>query len=87
MKIVFGVVLVLLFLTGCVELFEEEGCKADEDCVPATCCHADSCVNVENKPDCTGIMCTMECAPGTLDCGGKCVCEGNVCTAQLAEIV
>jgi hypothetical protein len=64
---------------------KEEGlknCLRDEDCVPAQCCHPTDCVNVENKPDCEGIVCTMECRPGTMDCGqGYCACVENECKA------
>lgn len=61
-------------------------CKADADCVPAACCHATSCVPVAEAPDCKAVACTAECRPGTLDCGGKCVCTADgQCTAQLKE--
>lgn len=64
-------------LIGCVPA--EKECSADKDCVPATCCHASEAVNKEQAPDCKGILCTMECVPGTIDCGQgeiKCV-KGN----------
>lgn len=41
----------------------------EEKCVPASCCHADSCVWESDAPDCSDILCTMECAPNTMDCG------------------
>jgi hypothetical protein len=54
----------------------------NEDCVPASCCHPTDCVNIANKQDCKGIMCTMECKPGTMDCGqGYCDCVNNECKA------
>jgi hypothetical protein len=57
-------------------------CKMDEDCAPVQCCHSTDCVNVDNKPDCKGIMCTMECRSGTMDCGqGHCACVNNECKA------
>ena len=57
-------------------------CLRDEDCVPAQCCHPTDCVNVENRPNCEGIVCTMECRPGTMDCGqGYCACVENQCKA------
>ncbi|MBD3310451.1 hypothetical protein GF351_04485 [Candidatus Woesearchaeota archaeon] len=55
-------------------------CTSDSDCVPDACCHATGCVPREQAPDCTDIMCTMECKPGTLDCGGTCICEQGACT-------
>jgi len=55
-------------------------CERNEDCVPAQCCHPDSCINIEYRPDCEGIFCTMECQPGTMDCGrGYCACVDNTC--------
>lgn len=56
-------------------------CSVDADCVPAACCHPASCVPAANKPDCTDVMCTMQCAPDTLDCGGRCTCEAGSCKA------
>jgi hypothetical protein len=59
-------------------------CEIDEDCVPATCCHPDSCINKDYRPDCKGIACTMECRPNTMDCSqGKCVCVDNTCQVEL----
>lgn len=61
---------------------EEKYCLKDEDCVSAQCCHPTDCVNVDHKPSCKGIMCTMECRPGTMDCGqGYCACVNNECKA------
>jgi len=57
-------------------------CRVNEDCVSAQCCHSTDCVDIGNKPDCKGIMCTMECRPGTMDCGqGHCACVNNECKA------
>lgn len=58
-------------------------CNIDDDCVPATCCHPDACVNKNYQPDCGGIACTMECRPNTMDCGqGRCVCIDNTCQVE-----
>lgn len=55
-------------------------CSIDSDCVPATCCHADSCVSADKKPDCSGILCSMDCS-GPLDCGmGHCGCVNGKCS-------
>lgn len=63
-------------------------CTKDEDCVAATCCHPKACVHISQKPDCSGIMCTQVCEPGTLDCGqGKCVCDDGVCKAVIVELL
>jgi len=65
-------------------LGDELICETDSDCVPASCCHANSCVNVENKADCSSMKCTLSCEPGTLDCQqGKCVCENDRCTVKI----
>jgi hypothetical protein len=56
-------------------------CVVDADCVPASCCHATSCVPAAQKPDCSDAMCTMQCEPNTLDCGGGCACEAGSCKA------
>ena len=54
-------------------------CQVDSDCVPALCCHADSCVPGEAGPNCTGMFCTLSCS-GPLDCGaGHCGCVNNKC--------
>ncbi|WAS92779.1 hypothetical protein [Nannocystis punicea] len=63
----------------------EGECKVDADCVPASCCHPASCVPAAQKPDCTDVMCTMQCAPNTLDCGGRCACEAGSCKAIFAS--
>jgi len=60
-------------------------CAVDADCVPASCCHPASCVPAAQKPDCTDVMCTMQCAPDTLDCGGRCACDAGSCKAILAS--
>ncbi len=54
-------------------------CETDSDCVPATCCHASECMNKRYELDCSGVVCTQECVPGTIDCGGYCKCENNNC--------
>ncbi len=59
------------------------GCSSNSDCLPAQCCHATSCVPVSQAPACEGVACTMNCAPGTMDCGGGCECQNNECVARL----
>jgi hypothetical protein len=59
-------------------------CAADADCVPAECCHAKNCTSKDNAPDCSDMMCTLDCRAGTMDCGwGKCVCQDGQCTAEI----
>ena len=61
-----------------------ELCINDAECVPASCCHATSCVSVKNKPDCLCIFCTASCEPGTLDCGQRsCKCIDSKCKVEL----
>lgn len=71
-------IIILILISGCEQGLKE--CELDSDCVPASCCHPTDCVSKENKPDCEGIFCTMECKDGTLDCGqGSCKCLDNKC--------
>ncbi|OYT32902.1 hypothetical protein DRJ22_03575 [Candidatus Woesearchaeota archaeon] len=60
-----------------------EKCKTDADCAPAECCHATKCVLKSKAPNCEGIMCTMECRQGTLDCGGRCKCIEGTCKPEI----
>ena len=81
-------ILVIIFISGCSSVPDdtklEAECSKDSDCVPASCCHPDSCVPAGEAPNCEGMMCTMECKPGTLDCGqGSCKCIDNKCKAVL----
>lgn len=57
-------------------------CDKDGDCVPAQCCHAGDCIVKEKRADCSKVACTMECRPGTLDCGGGCACISNRCSGR-----
>ena len=59
-------------------------CSIDSDCVQNSCCHSKGCVPKEKSPNCEGMMCTLECAPGTLDCGGYCQCSAGKCSAVLS---
>jgi hypothetical protein len=54
-------------------------CVKDSDCIPSGCCHPDSCTNAKTAPECTKVICTMECS-GPLDCGaGSCGCINGEC--------
>lgn len=74
----------VIAVSGCISQpapQEKLKCAADSECVPATCCHANSTVNIANKPDCTGAFCTLECRGGTLDCGcGTPACINGQCS-------
>ena len=90
-KWLFAVIIILLLLLGYVvyviikdrnkieDVIREDICLSDADCVPAGCCHPDSCVIKEKAPDCSGAICTAVCS-GPLDCGaGSCGCINNQC--------
>lgn len=82
-KYLLFLVFAMVFVSGCT-MQEDAECSYDSDCVPASCCHASECVPIDEAPDCEGVMCTMECRPGTLDCGqGSCKCIDNKCKAVL----
>ena len=72
----------LLILTSCGKSIPvEKECRIDTDCVPSVCCHATDSVNEENAPNCDDIFCSLECEPGTLDCGqGITSCVEGACT-------
>ncbi len=78
MKGIIFLVLIATLLVSCAP--SELECKADSDCVPNKCCHADGAVNKANAPDCEGILCSANCEEGTLDCGqGKIKCLQRAC--------
>jgi hypothetical protein len=61
-----------------------ETCQSDADCVPAPCCHPNTCVIAAEAPNCSDTMCTENCEVGTLDCGqGHCACQEGKCTAVI----
>ena len=58
-----------------------QSCRQDADCVPASFCHADKCMNKAYKTDCSGVFCSQECKIGTLDCGqASCGCVNKKCS-------
>ena len=62
----------------------KRACNLDEDCVPDSCCHPSGCIAKSFAPVCTGIFCSQECVPGTLDCGqGSCKCIQGLCGAVM----
>lgn len=82
MKKIIFLVLVLILLLGCAPT--EKQCTRDNDCVPASCCHASKTVNKLHAPDCEGILCSMECVPETTDCGqGEIKCVEGKCEVVL----
>lgn len=76
--------IIVLFVISCTPT--EKQCAVDADCAPAACCHAADAVNEQYAPSCNGVLCTMECRPGTIDCGqGSITCVDNECTVILKE--
>ncbi len=72
------------FLVSCTGVSKEKACTINKDCVPSACCHATDAVNKESGPDCTGMLCTAECVPDTIDCGqGEIKCVEGACQAIL----
>ena len=65
-------------------VMSQDGCKSDADCVPAACCHAAACMSVDKAKPCN-MMCTQICEPGTLDCGGACLCQQGRCAARFGN--
>src|SRR3989344_5694589 len=78
---IFILITVALTLVSCTQLLPANKiCQTDVDCVPAQCCHAGEAVNRENAPDCSNTICTLECAPQTIDCGqGSVACQEGSC--------
>ncbi|AUX28988.1 MULTISPECIES: hypothetical protein [Sorangium] len=61
-------------------------CQSDADCVPVCGCHPAACVAKATAPACEeGRICTQECRPGTMDCGGGCLCHEGRCAARLVN--
>jgi len=82
----FGLMFALsLLLISCTkEIPANKLCSVNSDCVPDACCHPKDAVNLNNAPDCEGMMCTFNCEPETLDCGqGEIKCVDRECTAIL----
>lgn len=81
--------LILIFIANYFfkdkKIIDEKYCEIDSDCVPAGCCHPDSCISKEKKPNCDNIFCTAVCL-GPLDCGaGYCSCLNNKCVVLKNE--
>ena len=77
----------VVFIVGCgTSISEELQCSKDIECVPNACCHADGTVNRDFAPDCSSMLCTMECAPDTIDCGqGDLKCLEGQCQVVWKE--
>ena len=76
------IVIAVLSLIAVIIFVQRAGiqCSDDSDCIPDACCHATQCAAKEVATNCSGISCTEECKPDTLDCGqGSCICEKGMC--------
>lgn len=74
---IFLIVIAIYFLIPKSPEIQE--CQIDSDCVPASCCHPNSCVPINQKPICEDVFCTMNCE-GPLDCeAGHCGCVKDKC--------
>ena len=84
---VVSLMVVALILVSCTpSIPTNKVCQNDVDCLPAQCCHAADAVNRENAPDCSNTLCTLECAPQTLDCGqGGVACVDGACVVIYIE--
>jgi hypothetical protein len=60
-------------------VFSDDDCTKTEDCTGFRTCHPDKCVAVANAGTMpAGMMCTMDCRGGTLDCNfNHCGCAKN----------
>jgi hypothetical protein len=62
-------------------IFSTDACASDADCAAVATCHPDKCVakaKAGTMP--SGMLCTMDCRGGTLDCGYNhcgCAAEGG----------
>jgi hypothetical protein len=80
------VIVVVLLVVGFFWFVSNWESEEDLVCVPASCCHADSCVLESETPDCDGTICTMNCEPGTMDCGqGHCEYIDGECEVVFDE--
>lgn len=83
-KKLFWIIISLLIVLIILIYFIVKNNVEEVKCAPATCCHPDYCVLIEQAPDCDGVMCTEECVPRTLDCGqGSCEFVNGVCAAVM----
>ncbi len=74
-------VVIVIFFFKPEDIPPEEYCKFDWDCMPDACCHATGVINKNYMPYCSGMICSAECAPNTLDCAqGEIKCIKHRCT-------
>ncbi|HSQ67479.1 MAG TPA: hypothetical protein VLM85_29920 [Polyangiaceae bacterium] len=63
----------------CAPVLSDDPCKVDADCLPATPCHATSCVAAAHaQPRAPGLVCTQEFRCDTVD-ANRCACVRGRC--------
>jgi hypothetical protein len=60
-------------------------CRRDADCVPASCCHAQTCVHRRLAPACQGVGCPEHCPTDSVQCRGSCACIEGRCGATFPK--
>ena len=60
------------------KIIHEKECDSDSDCVPERCCHPKKCVSLDKKPNCEGIMCTMDYQEDDVS-QSDCKCNDGMC--------
>lgn len=82
--------LLMVVAVSLPELTSATECRDASDCLPVSCCGASVCVpQVMAERDCDkpAKSCTMDCKPGTVDCGGFCTCTATgKCAASLNKL-
>jgi len=82
--LVFAVLLAIIIFGGTEFRTNRYFCNSELDCTAEQCCHPTSAINKDFAPDCSDMVCTAECSPGTIDCGnGEIKCVKNLCLAVL----
>lgn len=82
--IIFTTIFVLLSCTPVID--SKKSCSLDTDCFPSECCHANDSLNQENALKCSGVLCTQECVPKTIDCGqGEVKCLKGQCQVVMKK--
>ena len=80
------VIIGVLLVVGFFWFVGEMNGEGEEECVPASCCHATECVLESEAPNCSRSFCSMNCEPDTLDCGqAKCEYIDDKCEVVLNE--
>ncbi len=64
---------------------KEKYCEKDDDCVADKCCHASNTINKRHAPNCSKILCTLNCG-SVLDCViWKPRCKNNTCGYKIIK--